>query len=58
MAREPNVNASINVNAMRDTLIAYMSHNNRFEEFRIKQPKRRNGDYAPVTRSRPYPNKN
>ncbi|KAG2191316.1 hypothetical protein INT46_011788 [Mucor plumbeus] len=47
IAREPNVNASTNVNTMRDTLIESMSNNNRFKEFRIKQPKRRNGEYAP-----------
>ena len=47
IAREPNVNSSTNVNTMRDTLIANMSNNNRFKESRIKQPKRRNGEYAP-----------
>ncbi|KAG2199681.1 hypothetical protein INT46_006306 [Mucor plumbeus] len=47
LAREPNANASTNVNAMCDTLIAnMMSNNNRFKQFRIKQPKSRNGNYA------------
>jgi hypothetical protein len=46
MAREPNANASTNVNAMRVTLIANMSNRNRFKHFRIKQPKICNGDYA------------
>jgi hypothetical protein len=41
IAREPNVNA------IRDTLIANMSKNNWFKEFRIKQLKRLNGEYAP-----------
>ena len=41
IVREPNVNA------MPDTSIANMSNNNLFKEFRIKQPKRRNGEYAP-----------